>query len=92
MFERLAPPAAGPIAVFQPGAVSSSAGDVLAAAAKSTPPIAVSVTAAAGIPLEHWVMLLTAAYLLLQIGYLLYKWRRDLRRERAGQVPVLDDE
>ena len=38
----------------------------------------------AGIPLEHWVVYLTVALLLVQLGYSLWKWARELRRAKTG--------
>ena len=84
MLDRLGPPAAGSIAALEPHTSNGSAGDLMTAAAKSTPPLAVSASAAAGVPLNAWVMLLTAAYLVLQIAYLIWKWHRDATRPGSG--------
>lgn len=46
-----------------------------------------------GKPIEWWAGMLGVLFLLLQIGYLTWKWRRDIRRERQReQAGVLTDE
>lgn len=52
---------------------------VAAAAAKAAPPVAVSGAMIAGVPMSDVVLGLTAVYLLLQIGYLVWKWRKEAR-------------
>ena len=43
-----------------------------------------------GLKLSEWSVILMMVFVLLQIGYLVWKWRRDVRREderrAAGQV------
>lgn len=41
-------------------------------AAKVAPPIAVASAAAAGVSLQEWVYIVTIAYVVLQIGVLVY--------------------
>lgn len=67
--------------------LADNAGEYFAAAAKVSPGVAVSATAAAGFDWNVLVLVGTALYLVLQIGYLLWKWRRDIRAERAGRAP-----
>lgn len=50
---------------------------VVGATAKAAPPVGVSTAYLAGVPVSDFVLWLTAVYLLLQISYLLWKWRRD---------------
>lgn len=82
MLDRLAPPAAGPMAALDTS-VSSNSGEYLGAIGKASPALAVSAAGIAGMPLETWVIVLTLVYLGLQIAYLVWKWARDLRRDRA---------
>ena len=49
---------------------------------------------ALGLPLSDWLVLASIAFVALQAGYLVWKWRRDSRREedrradrRAGRAP-----
>lgn len=46
-------------------------------AIKATPPLAVIFTGLAGVPWQTIVYVLTAAYLVVQIGYGVWKWRRE---------------
>ena len=41
--------------------------------------------------LNYWVGVAGLIFILMQAGYLAWKWRRDIRRESAHQLPV-DDE
>lgn len=49
--------------------------DVASTAMKSAPPVAVSGAAAAGVHIDSLVFWLTVIYLILQIGFLVYKWK-----------------
>jgi hypothetical protein len=57
-----------------------------AAGARATPPVVVSAASTLShAPLQDWVYILTLVYLVVQIGYLLWKWWRAIhRREPAG--------
>lgn len=59
--------------------------DAMIAAGKSTLPVAVTALSIGGVGLEDWVFILTAVYLVLQIGYLVWKWMRALR---GSKVPA----
>ena len=59
-------------------------GEAFAVGVKTSPGMAVSAAIVAGIPLEHWVVYLTVALLLVQLGYSLWKWARELRRAKTG--------
>lgn len=48
-------------------------------ALKGSPPVAVTAGMLAGMQMQDWVFALTLVYLLLQIGYLAWKWIRDIR-------------
>ena len=39
---------------------------------------------------ERWLTYMGIAFLALQAGYLLWRWRRDHRRERQGHAPHKD--
>lgn len=54
--------------------------DTLIEAGKAAPPVAVVANAAAnGWTMTHTVTALTIVYLVLQIGWLLWRWRRAAR-------------
>lgn len=50
------------------------------AGAKATPAIAVASATLMGYALDHWVLVLTVLYLLLQIGHLVWRWMREWTR------------
>lgn len=52
-----------------------------AAAFKTAPPVTVTAAVVSGVTLNTVVVLLTAVYLVAQIGYLVWKWRREARRK-----------
>lgn len=52
-----------------------------AAALKATPPVTVTAAVVSGATLNTVVVLLTAIYLVAQIGYLVWKWRREAKRK-----------
>jgi hypothetical protein len=58
----------------------SVTGELLPAAAKSTPPATVSALSLAGVGLQDWVLLLTAIYTVLLIVHLTIKLARECRR------------
>lgn len=62
--------------------LTDNAGEYVAAAAKASPGIAVAATAGAGIDWNIWVLVTTFVFTVLQIAYLLWKWRRDLKAEK----------
>lgn len=49
----------------------------------------------AGVPVEKWAALAGLVFIVLQAVYLLWKWRRDMRREderlRKGEAPPTTD-
>jgi len=60
--------------------------DIISEAAKSAPPAAVTVVAtASGISLNNFIGVATLFYIVLQAGYLVWKWRRDIKRERLDR-------
>ena len=65
------------------------ANDIASEVAKSTPPALVIGATVSGWGPQEWMYVLTAGYVVLQIAYLIWKWRRDARRrpddtDRAG--------
>lgn len=50
--------------------------DIADTALKAAPPVAVSGAAAAGFQVNTLIMWATLVYLILQIGFLVYKWKR----------------
>ena len=50
--------------------------DIAYTTMKSAPPVAVSGAAAAGVQINDLILWATLIYLILQIGFLLYKWKR----------------
>ena len=62
---------------------SSMNTEVVQEAAKSAPPVVVTLgTLASGVTINHIMGLVTIVYVVLQAGYLVWKWRRDVRLER----------
>lgn len=61
--------------------LSEMSRDLGVATAKALPPITVWT-----LTLNEWVAVATVAYLILQSGYLIWKWRREwVRREPGGR-------
>ena len=56
------------------------ANEVGAAAAKLTPPLVVAAAGVGGWGIQEWMYAATFAYVVLQAGYLLWKWRREWKR------------
>jgi len=50
--------------------------DIATEAAKASPPVAVAGATIAGMPVNDLVLWVTLIYLVLQIGFLLYRWGR----------------
>lgn len=59
--------------------------EIVTAAAKAAPPVAVSGLTVAGLPLQDWVLLLTAIYTLAQLFVLVRD--RLVQRKRAADCP-----
>jgi uncharacterized membrane protein YfcA len=55
------------------------------AAAKLTPPAMVAGASVAGWGPAEWMYVLTAAYVVLQGAYLLWKWRREAKAKASGE-------
>lgn len=52
-------------------------------AVKAAPPVTVAGATMLGVDLNSAILWLTLLYLVLQIGYLLWKWRRHVTTGRA---------
>jgi hypothetical protein len=63
-----------------------SKSDLIAEAAKSAPPVTVAGLTVAGVSLNDLVLIATLFYIVLQAGFLLYRWVRV----HNGQVATDD--
>lgn len=63
--------------------------------ASSLPSWAAIITFLLGVPIEKWAALAGLVFILVQMGYLVWKWRRDHRREierlSRGEPPPTTD-
>ena len=50
--------------------------DIASEAAKASPPVAVAGATVAGIQVNDLILWATLIYIVLQIGFLLYRWQR----------------
>ena len=50
--------------------------DIAAEVAKATPPVTVAGATVAGVQVNDLILWATLIYIVLQIGFLLYRWRR----------------
>lgn len=55
--------------------------------AQATPSLTAIWAYLVGITPERWLTYWGIFFLALQAGYLLWRWRRDYKRERRGQAP-----
>ena len=58
-------------------------GEIGAAGAKVTPVLAVAGAGVAGWGVQEWMYALTCVYVVAQLAYLLWKWRREYKARRA---------
>ena len=57
---------------------------IVTEATKSAPPVAISIASfVGGINLNNIIGVATLFYIILQAAHLIWKWRRDIKRERA---------
>ncbi|MBF7012546.1 hypothetical protein QUC32_23135 [Novosphingobium resinovorum] len=63
--------------------LSITSADLLAAAGKASPPLAVTSAAAVGLTLNEWMIVCTIVYTILQAAILIYKFVRDFRKDAA---------
>jgi hypothetical protein len=66
--------------------------DTFVAATKAAPSVAVVSASAAGVPLQHWVMIATLAFVLLQTAHLLFRWGRELRDDRRRDAAMRESD
>ena len=64
--------------------------DLAAEAAKAAPPITVASATVAGVQVNDLILWTTLLYLVLQIGFLLYRWQRLHYGERQADQPAAD--
>lgn len=64
--------------------------DVAAEAAKAAPPITVAGATVAGVQVNDLILWATLLYLVLQIGFLLYRWQRLHFGANQNQQPAAD--
>lgn len=50
--------------------------DVVSEAVKAAPPVTVASASVMGVPVNSMILWATLIYLVLQIGFLLYRWHR----------------
>ena len=62
---------------------SGIANEVGAAAAKVTPPLTVAMASAGGWGVQEWMYAATFVYVVAQLAYLLWKWRREWKSKRG---------
>ncbi len=60
--------------------------DPAPAASHAVPAIAAVGTSLAGISLQDWLAIAGLVFLALQATYMLWRWRRDIRRDRAARA------
>ncbi len=63
--------------------IEAQAGELVAAATKGSPPLAVTGLAIAGVPLQDWVLVATLVYTVLQIVLLVRKFLKERAAERG---------
>jgi hypothetical protein len=59
--------------------------DVAAEAAKAAPPVTVAGATVAGVQVNDLILWATLVYIVLQIGFLLYRWQRLHFSRRADE-------
>jgi hypothetical protein len=64
--------------------------DLAAEAAKAAPPITVAGATVAGVQVNDLILWATLLYLVLQIGFLLYRWQRLHFGAGQNQQPATD--
>jgi hypothetical protein len=61
--------------------------DVIAEAAKAAPPVAVATAATAGgITINEWVAIATLIYIVLQSGWLVWKWYHAIKDKKNANL------
>lgn len=70
--------------------------DAISQSAASLPSFGAIMAWLLGVPIEKWVAVAGLLFILIQAGYMVWKWRRDVRREaerikRHDPPPVTTD-
>lgn len=60
--------------------------DMIAEATKAAPPVAVAGATIAGVPLNDLILWATLIYLVLQVGFLLYRWHHFVSNKDSKAV------
>ena len=62
--------------------------DVITEAAKAAPPIAITAVTVGGITINEWVAIATLIYIVLQSGWLVWKWYHAIKdKKNEAQIP-----
>lgn len=61
--------------------------DIAAEAAKAAPPVTVAGATVAGVTVHDLILWATLIYLVLQIGFLMYRWQRLHFSRKADEEP-----
>lgn len=59
--------------------------DIAAETAKAAPPVTVAGASVAGLTINDMILWATLIYIVLQIGFLLYRWQRLHFSQQAGE-------
>jgi len=70
--------------------VSDPGHEIGVAAAQTTPSLTAVVMLVSGHDVNYWVGIAGLIFIALQGAYLVWKWRRDIRRDRADLDPAGD--
>jgi hypothetical protein len=70
--------------------MSQAAHDIAVEGLKATPAVAVTSSMLAGVDMAAWVPPLTAVFLLMQIGWLAWKYWEKIRAVRRGEAHDFD--
>lgn len=70
--------------------MSDSKMDVLSQTAQATPSLTAVLLWIGQKDIDFWLGFSGIVFIALQAAYMLWKWRRDVRNDRAGIPPVKD--
>jgi hypothetical protein len=59
--------------------------DIISEAAKATPPVTVAGATVAGVQVNDLILWATLIYIVLQIGFLLYRWHKLIVSRRESE-------
>lgn len=61
--------------------------DIAAETTKAAPPVTVAGASVAGVTINEMILWTTLIYIVLQIGFLIYRWQRLHYSRQAGEQP-----